>query len=244
MIKKFHLVASESVKARSVFSKFQEKYNIINMPPEEADIMIVFGGDGFMLKSMRELKAFKKPFYGINCGHVGFLLNNFDFDTECFKTYINECVINVLNPLSFIAITHDEKVINDFAINEVALSRGGALASNYRVYINDKERISCSGDGILLSTPAGSTAYNASAGGVILPLTANLLALTPLCVYKPKNWKGAILNDNVCVEFKVDQTDTRPMNLTYDHMMIQNIKSLKVGLNKENPFHLLFARDT
>ncbi|CAO5681732.1 MAG: NAD kinase [Holosporales bacterium] len=243
MIQNFHFIANTSPKAVLNYHQFQNQYKIASCNAGDADVFVVFGGDGFMLKTMRDYRSFQKPFYGINSGHVGFLLNTYDFNIPCFKKYINECVLNVLNPLSFTVKTLNQEAFSDFAINEVALTRRGPLVSRFRVFVNEKERISCSGDGILLSTPAGSTAYNASAGGEILPLSANLLALTPLCVYKPRHWRGAILNDEMLIEFQVDDAQTRPMNLTYDHLMIENILSLTVKIDKKNPFHLLFSKD-
>jgi NAD+ kinase len=241
---RFHFVVSMSPKAESTMALFQQKYTIQQVQAEEADVFVVLGGDGFMLKTMRELRSHNKPFYGINCGNVGFLLNNFSIESDNFEEHINDCVINILNPLNFEAITVDQKKIEDFAINEVALLRHGPLAARIKVFINGKERIQCSGDGILLSTPAGSTAYNASARGPILPLTAHLLALTPLCVYKPRNWQGAILNDDVSVCLEIQDAHKRSINLTYDHLMVEYIEKISISIDKTMPFRLLFIKDT
>ena len=140
--------------------------------------------------------------------------------------------------------TINNDVIHDYAINEVAFMRQTQMASNISVYINATQRIVCSGDGLLLSTPAGSTAYNASAHGPILPLGVHLLALTPLAVYKPRNWKGAILKDSDDIEFIVNAHEKRRVNMTYDNNMIENIKSIKVKINKERQFKLLFNPNT
>jgi NAD+ kinase len=239
---KFHFFVSTSEKAKKTFELFKKRFLIAQSDPKIADVFVVFGGDGFLLKSMREYRSYNKPFYGINCGHVGFLLNDIpDESITIFEEHIKTCVQNDLNPLVFDALTTKGETIKGFSINEVAIIRQSPLAARVKVFINDKERIQCSGDGILVSTPAGSTAYNLSAGGPILPLNAHLLTLTPICVYKPKKWQGAILQDQVTIKLDVEDAIKRPANLMYDHQMIENIESVCLSIDKTNPFKLLFT---
>jgi NAD+ kinase len=239
---KIHFLNAQTPKAVAVAEEFS---HIENAPKNEADIFVVFGGDGFMLKMMRAHQEYQKPFYGINCGNVGFLMNNFnEIEPNHFTQLLKNASHSTLPILAFQLKTIDNTVVNDYAINEVAFMRQSAMASNISVYIKSTQRIVCRGDGLLLSTPAGSTAYNASAHGPILPLGVHLLTLTPLAVYHPRNWKGAILKDHDDIEFIINDPEHRRVNMTYDNNMIKNIQSLKVKINKERQFTLLFNQNT
>lgn len=239
---KIHFLNAQSPKALSIAEDFS---HIDSVSEKDADVFVVFGGDGFMLKMLRSHQKYDKPFYGINCGNVGFLMNSIDeIDPSDFINLLQTTCSSTLPVLDFQLKTISDEVIHDYAINEVAFMRQTAMASNISVYIKSTQLIVCNGDGLLLSTPAGSTAYNASAHGPILPLGVHLLALTPLSVYKPRNWKGAILKDNDDIEFVINTAEKRRVNMTYDNNMIENIKSIKVQINKERQFKLLFNPNT
>lgn len=233
-----HFIVSASEKAM-VRAAHYAHFNTHS--PDEASVFVVFGGDGFMLETIRMFAHYGKPFYGVNCGHVGFLMND-GFD--CLKKGIEESKKSILHPLIFESTDVHGLSQKSFAINEVALMRHGPLASSIDILINHQKRMTSKGDGILVSTPAGSTAYNASAGGAILPLSAHLLALTPLCVYHPKHWKGALLNADAHVIFKVNHPLDRPVDLTYDNKMIQNIDTVHIYQDKSIGFELLFDSKT
>lgn len=239
---KLHFLKAQSPKAISIAQKFE---GIETVPADEADVFVVFGGDGFMLKMMRAYQHYHKPFYGINCGHVGFLMNAIDqVEPDNLINVLKNTCHSTLPVLEFQLETIDHTVVEDYAINEVAFMRQNAMASNISVYIKSKQRIVCRGDGLLLSTPAGSTAYNASAHGPILPLGEPLLALTPLAVYHPRNWRGAILKDTDAIEFIMNDPSTRRVNMTYDNNLIHNVKSVNVKINQSRQLTLLFNPTT
>ncbi|MDP2194021.1 MAG: NAD kinase [Alphaproteobacteria bacterium] len=239
---KVHFLISGTSKSCEVLLKLK---HIDNVPAEEADVFVVFGGDGFMLKMMRQYQHYKKPFYGINAGNVGFLMNDPNtIDAHNFFDMLSVSCCSVLPVLEFELTKTDHTVIRDYAINEISFMRQTAMASKISVYVKNEERIICRGDGLLLSTPAGSTAYNASAGGPIIPLGFDLVVLTPLSVYEPRNWRGAILPDHDEFEFVVHDAQTRKVQVTFDNNMIQDIHSAKVKIDKKNTFRLLFNPDT
>lgn len=229
-----HFIIGSSQKAIESAARFA---HLNTHSPDTASVFIVFGGDGFMLETIRAYAHYGKPFYGVNCGHVGFLMNDLVDDLQ---NGVGHSKKSILHPLVFEATDVHGLCQKSFAINEVALMRHGPLACHIDILINHEKRMTCKGDGILLSTPAGSTAYNASAGGAILPLSAHLLALTPLCVYQPKHWKGALLNADAKVTFKVNDTRSRPVYLTYDNKMVEHIDHVHIYQDKTQGFELLF----
>lgn len=233
---KICFLINQSPKALLIAEKYKTCPEVL---PETADVFVVLGGDGFMLKMVREYKHFGKPFYGINCGNVGFLMNA---EPENIRSALEKAISVRLPFLSLEITTSSGEVIRDYAINEIALMRQGAMASTLKITINGQDRITCRGDGILLATPAGSTAYNASAHGPILPLGAHLLALTPLATYSPRHWRGALLKDDVCVEMEVLEGEKRQVNATYDDLMVQDVKNVKACI--ANNFELLFNPDS
>lgn len=234
---KIHFIVGISPKAQTLFENYA---TLPSVNKEEAEVFVVLGGDGFMLKTIRAYHHYKKPFYGINCGSIGFLMNPPKETIAALTSALNDIKESTLYPLCFDATTNDGKFHKGYAINEVVLMRKSALASKIRIHVADQERMICYGDGVLLSTPAGSTAYNCSAGGPILPLDTNLLALTPLSIFKPKNWRGAILKDQSKIEFDVLEANKRPVNLTYDNSVIEEVISLKAYTDYNAPISLLF----
>lgn len=235
---KIHFIISQSARSQEralTYSSFP------SVNAEEADIFVVLGGDGFMLYALRTYKKYNKPFYGINCGHVGFLMNETPDD---LALSLEQSVQNYLFPLKFTATLSNGSTFTDFAVNEITLMRHGPITSIIKVDVNNQERIICQGDGLILSTPAGSTAYNSSAGGPILPLNARLLALTPISIYHPKKWKGAILNNNDQFSFLVQHHNERPVHLTYDNNMVEDVIKIDAFQDLSHPFTLLFDKNT
>jgi len=207
--------------------------------PEYADVIVVLGGDGFMLKTLHQLQPLKKPVYGINCGSVGFLMNAYQEANliNRLKT-ANE---TILHPLKMVATKTDGKNVIAYAINEVSLLRQTAQAAKTRIYIDNVMRLDtlvC--DGILISTPAGSTAYNLSAHGPIIPINANVLALTPISAFRPRRWRGALLPDSAQVVFEILETDKRPVSATADDFEVRHVKQVHIQQDSQISYRLLF----
>jgi NAD+ kinase len=234
---KIHFIIADSPKAQKLFQSYTA---FPAVDAAEAEVLVVLGGDGFMLKTIRAYRHFNKPFYGINCGSIGFLMNRPKETMIVLNNALKDIKAAALHPLCFDVKTYNGVSHKGYAINELVLMRKSALASKIRILVSEQERMVSYGDGVLLSTPAGSTAYNCSAGGPILPLDTNLLALTPLSIFKPKNWRGAILKDNFKIEFEVLEANKRPVNLTYDNSVIEEAVFLKAYTDYDAPITLWF----
>jgi len=234
---KFYFTSSNSPDAIKAKNKFIKKYGQTNA--KKADYLIPIGGDGFLLKSLHDFSNLNKPFFGINYGSVGFLMNTIK------KENINKVIKNAkkteFKPLKMEATNISDKKFKSIAYNEVSLMRQTHLATKVQIKINKiirmKELI-C--DGVLVATSAGSTAYNLSAHGSILPLNSKLLALTPVSAFRPRRWKGALINESNAIEFKVVYSKERPASVTADNIEFRNIKSVKVYSTKEKSCEVLF----
>jgi NAD+ kinase len=210
--------------------------------PYQAELLVVFGGDGFMLQSLHQFQALGKPVYGINCGTVGFLMNeaNMRSKTELLER-LEGAKTTLLHPLKMNVTTCDGKTGSYNAINEVSLLRQTSQAARIRIYINDIVRLeNLVGDGIILATPAGSTAYNLSARGPILPLGAQLLALTPLSAFRPRHWHGALLPNTAKVRFEVLDADFRCVSAAADDRTVSSVKVVDVFQDTSVSYNLLF----
>ncbi len=218
------------------------KKGITLVEPKDADILIVFGGDGFMLHSLHRYQNLNKPVYGINCGTVGFLMNAAKIKTsqellEC----LNKAEITKLHPLKMHAQTIDGQTITHHAINEISLLRQTSQAAKIRILVNDIVRLdSLVGDGVILATPAGSTAYNFSARGPILPLGAPLLALTPLSAFRPRHWHGALLPNTAKVRFEILNPGYRSVSATADDRTVCDVKTVDIYQDTTVSYKLLF----
>jgi len=208
-------------------------------PPEKADVIIVLGGDGFMLKTLHQFQSLEKPVYGMNYGSVGFLMNAYhEKDLLGRLKSANE---TVLHPLKMEATTATGKKVIAHAINEVSLLRQTAQAAKIRIYVDEISRLDmvvC--DGVLVSTPAGSTAYNLSAHGPIIPINANLLALTPISVFRPRRWRGALLPDTAQVLLEILEADKRPVSATADDQEVRDVQQVKIYQDAHVKYRLLF----
>ncbi len=210
--------------------------------PREADVIVALGGDGLMLECLHQALETGQPVYGMNCGSVGFLMN--EFAEAELPERIARAQSSILHPLRMHAITASGVVEEALAMNEVALLRQLRQAAKIRISIDHRVRLAeliC--DGILVSTPAGSTAYNLSAHGPIIPLTANLLPLTPISAFRPRRWRGALLPANAEVLFEILEADKRPVAAVADFTEVRNVVSVAVSEDRGVGATVLFDPD-
>jgi NAD+ kinase len=209
--------------------------------PANCDVIVAVGGDGFMLETLRAYMKAGKPVYGVNCGTVGFLMNAADLDD--LPARIREAEEAVIHPLSMKAVDEAGETHFALAINEVSLFRQTRQSARVRILVNGKVRMeSLICDGVLLSTPAGSTAYNLSAHGPILPISAELLALTPISAFRPRRWKGALLPHGAVVRFEALEPDQRPVSAVADNQEVRNAIAVEARENRDISMTLLFDR--
>ncbi len=240
MSEKLAFLASDTDVAQAAYEKLVSIYG--NCKPEEATAVIALGGDGFMLQTQHEYMNSGLPIYGMNKGTVGFLMNEYKPDN--LRQRISRALKSKIRPLSMMATDMDGKTHEAIAINEVSLLRQSYQAASLSITTDGKERLEalvC--DGVLVATPAGSTAYNLSAHGPILPLGAPLLALTPVSPFRPRRWRGALLPNTVEVIIKVNEPEKRPVNAVADHTEIKSVKEVSIKLDMENSGLILFDPD-
>ena len=215
-----------------------------NAPREEAKVIVALGGDGTMLEVLRETMHHDVPVYGINCGTVGFLMNPLGEISQLPQRIANADRA-VINPLFMTATdTHGES-FTARAINEISLIRQTRQTARISIMVNEKPRLNqlvC--DGVLLATPAGSTAYNLSAHGPILPINSNLLALTPISAFRPRRWRGALLPYDAEVTFNVQDADFRSCSATADNVEIRNVQQVRCRVERDKKMTLLFDHGT
>lgn len=194
---------------------------------EQASVIVALGGDGFMLQTLRETMSSGKRVYGMNRGTVGFLMN--EYAEENLRERVAAAVAEDIRPLEMEAVDAAGKVTRALAINEVSLFRQSYQAAKLRILVDGKERLEdlvC--DGVMVATPAGSTAYNLSAHGPILPLDAPLLALTPVSPFRPRRWRGALLPNKSVVRFEALESEKRPVNAVADNVEVKSVVSVMV----------------
>ncbi len=211
-------------------------------PAKDAEVIVALGGDGLMLECLHKVLGTEQPVYGMNCGSVGFMMNEFS-EAELPKR-IARAHSSVLHPLRMHAITASGVVEEAMALNEVSLLRQLRQAAKIRISVDHRERLAeliC--DGVLISTPAGSTAYNLSAHGPIIPLTANLLPLTPISAFRPRRWRGALLPSTVDVLFEVLEPDKRPVAAVADFTEVRDVVSVAVSEDRSIGATVLFDPD-
>ena len=228
-------------KAQKEKKKFLRIYK--NFSPKVADVIVVAGGDGYMLKKIRQLHNFKKPFYGLNCGTFGFLMNK--IRKESLTKIIKDSKKITINPLKLSSLDKNKKKRSLIAINEVSLFRQTKQTVNLKVKIGKKILLKkLVGDGILVSTPAGSTAYNMSIYGPILSLNSNLLAVTPISPFRPRRWKGKIISNKSSIHFTNLDYKKRPVSAVADNIELRNIKSIKIQSDRNTKINVLFDKKT
>ncbi len=205
----------------------------------DTDLIIAIGGDGLMLHLLHKYQSSNVPIYGINCGTVGFLMNS--FHPEDFLNTLAKAQESNLHPLCMKVTDCDGKIHNHNAINEVALLRQSSQAAKIKIKINGQERISClAADGILVATAAGSTAYNLSAGGPIIPFGSEILALTPISPFRPRNFSGALLPANSKINLEVLDFKSRPVSATADFTEVKNVQEVEIFEDRLVTFKILF----
>jgi len=225
MTKKIAFTASSQPMAKEALKRLKAKY--AHVPASKADVIVALGGDGFMLRTLHRYTNSGKAIYGMNRGSVGFLLNS--YSDKALKKRINEAVSINLNPLIMKAVDTKGKKHTAHAINEVSLFRETRMAAKISIQVDDVERMQemiC--DGVLIATPAGSTGYNLSAHGPIMPLGAGILALTPISPFRPRQWRGALLPHDAIVTFEVLSPKGRKVSAVADNTEIRGVSMVTV----------------
>ncbi|MBB4039990.1 NAD+ kinase [Microvirga flocculans] len=222
-------VASTAPDAQSALEALQNRY--AHVPPDEADVIVALGGDGLMLQTLHTFMGTAKPIYGMNKGTVGFLMNDFRED-DLFER-LEAAERSVVHPLLMVAWDVHGVAHTARAINEVAMFRQTYQAAKLRVSVDNQVRIpELIADGILVGTPAGSTAYNLSVGGPILPLNATLLTLTPISAFRPRRWRGALLPDYAKIQIEILEAENRPVSAVADHTEFRNVSRVDVSMDR------------
>jgi NAD+ kinase len=235
-VNRFHFVVSHALHASGFFQQLTERYG--HCSPETADVIVVWGGDGLMLESMHTFLSLNKPFYGVHCGTVGFLMNAPPRD---LLVQLHKAEPTLMRPLKMSVETVAGDRVDAPAINEIYLCRNTSQAAKIQISVNDvvrMEEVIC--DGILAATPAGSTAYNLSAGGPVLPLGTPLIALTPICPFRPRRWRGAILPDDVRMTWTAMETQKRPVTAVADHLEVPNAWKVEIQQDAHHTLSVLF----
>ena len=237
---KIACVHSGSEIAVEHYRELEEHYQFV--APEESDVIVALGGDGLMLHALHNHMDLAKPIYGMNCGTVGFLMN--DYRAGSLPERIVSAELHELHPIAMKATTVDGVTEEALAFNEVALFRGSGQSANIRISVDGVDRIEkFMGDGLIVATSAGSTAYNLSAHGPIIPLGSNLLALTPVSPFRPRRWKGALLPHTSVIEMENLDPEKRPLTATADFMEIHNVKTTTVSEDPAHSVKVLFDKD-
>ena len=231
-------VASSTETARQAQARLTGIYG--QTPLERADVIVALGGDGAMLDTLHRHMDLGKPIYGMNCGSVGFLMNEYSEEDLCGR--LERAQESRLHPLRMKAWPrHEREPITALAVNEVSLLRDSRQAAKLRIFVDGAERLTeliC--DGALVATPAGSTAYNFSAHGPILPIGAALLALTPISAFRPRRWRGAVLPERAEVAFEILEVDKRPVNAVADMTEVRDVARVEVRSAQDVTLRLLF----
>jgi NAD+ kinase len=230
-------LASDAPEAREALRTLRHRYG--HWPAAEADVIVALGGDGFMLHTLHETMHLGIPVYGMNRGTVGFLMN--DYDPENLPARLAAARVAVINPLRMAVTDKAGRRTEALAFNEVSLHRETRHAAKIRILVDGVEQMPeliC--DGVLVATPAGSTAYNLSAHGPILPIRARLMALTPIAVFRPRRWRGAILPWEARVTFEVLEHLRRPVSATADHVEVRDVARVDVAAAPEIEVQLLY----
>ena len=230
-------VASDRPEAQAARKALIDRYGAV--PEDEADVIVALGGDGQMLETLHGNLRQRTPVYGMNRGSVGFLMN--DYDDNGLLERIATAERTVIHPLQMDAWTESGEVHTGLAINEVSLLRQTRQSAKLRITVDERvrlEELSC--DGCLVATPAGSTAYNLSAHGPIIPLDARILALTPISAFRPRRWRGALLSHGARVRFEVLEADKRPVSATADNFEVRRVARVEVRERRDVTLTMLF----
>ena len=237
---KIALTATDQPKAQEAHAELSKRYDIVDAI--DADIIIALGGDGLMLQCLKKSMDTHQKIFGMHCGSVGFLMNNYSPDN--LEERITAAVENKLSPLRMTATDIRGAKQEARAINEVSLLRKSAQAAHLKIMVDDRERLTeLACDGVMVATPAGSTAYNLSAHGPILPINAPLLALTPISAFRPRRWRGALLPDIAKVTIQCLDYQKRPVSAMADNFEILNVTEVDIEQDKSTELKILFDAD-
>jgi NAD+ kinase len=229
-------LSSGAPEANEALERLVERYG--NSEPSRADVIVALGGDGLMLQTLHRMMNAPRPIYGMNRGSVGFLMNEYS-DRGLRKRLLN-ARLSIIHPLLMQTVDAKGATRSARAINEVSLLRQTYQAAKLRISVDDKVRLDeLIADGMLLATPAGSTAYNLSANGPILPLAAPLMALTPLSAFRPRRWRGALLPDRAHVSIEVLEAEKRPVAAVADHIEIRRVTRVDIEMDHQTSLMLL-----
>ena len=238
---KLHILVdknSNSIKIKKILNK-----KIKNYPIKKSDLIVVIGGDGFMLNSLKKYHRLKKPFYGINSGTYGFLMNKFSRKKTLKNIYQSKLV--KINPLNMTVKTKKNIIKKSIAINEISILRQSRQAASLSIF-NGKNKIikKLVSDGVIVSTPAGSTAYNMSVHGPILDLNSKKIAISPISPFRPRRWKGKITSDKSKIIIENLNLKKRPISAVADNHEVRNAKLVKIETNKKITFNLLYDKNS
>ena len=240
---KLGAIADQSPDAQNALHALQDRYDVTLVNDANScplvDTIITLGGDGFMLRTLHHFMNCKIPIFGMNCGTVGFLMNR--YDVMDLTARITSTKPAVIHPLKMIARDAAGNTHEAMAINEVSLLRQTGQTAKIAIHLDDNapmEEVIC--DGMIVSTPAGSSAYNFSAGGPILPLRANILALTPISPFRPRRWRGALLPEQTHIRLDVINHEKRPVQAQADFQAFNDVVSVQIEQNLDDQITLLF----
>jgi NAD+ kinase len=230
-------VASPVPEAQEARQRLAKRYG--DSPLDTADVIVALGGDGLMLQTLHRLMGSSRPIYGMHRGTVGFMMN--EFREEGLAERLAAAETAIIHPLVMCARDVDRREYEHRAINEVSLFRQIYQAARLRILIDGKERLpELVADGVLVATPAGSTAYNLSAQGPIIPIKAPLLAVTPISPFRPRRWRGALLPDTARVTIEVIEPERRPVAAVADHDEVRSVRSVDIFMDHAISMHMLF----
>ena len=234
---KISFMASETHVAQNALTELTKTYG--QSSRDTADVIVALGGDGFMLQSLHATTDLDAPVYGMNCGTIGFLMN--EYVLEDLPERVAAAEMEKINPLAMKATDTDGVLHEALAINEVSLLRAGPQAAKLRIFVNGRERLPelvC--DGALVCTPAGSTAYNYSAHGPILPMGSEVLALTAMAAFRPRRWRGALLPKSAEVSFEILEPEKRPVMADADSRSVRNVAQVSIVSEPKVTHKILF----
>ncbi len=231
-----------SIVALNAYKELTQRYKLVDamsVGKKDCDLIIAIGGDGMMLRALHRYMHLKIPIYGMNRGSIGFLMN--DYSADNLLQRIENSVASILHPLEMRAMDADGQAHKALAINEVSLLREINQAAKIKISINGQIRLEhLIADGIIVATPAGSSAYNFAAHGPIIPLGTRSLALTPICPFRPRRWRGALLSHNNKVRFDILEPEKRPVSAVADSTEVRHVQWVEVAEQKEISLPILF----
>jgi NAD+ kinase len=237
VVEKIAFVASNTPEAEEALKRLSGRYG--NVVPEEADVIVALGGDGLMLQTLHRFMDAHIPIYGMNRGSVGFLMN--EYREDGLPERLARAKSNMIHPLRMRATLKDGTSAKALAINEVSIYRLSHQAARLRLSVDGEVRLEeLVADGVLVATPAGSTAYNLSVHGPILPINASLLALTPISPFRPRRWRGALLPSSARVTIEVLEPEKRPVSAVADHTEFRNILKAEIAEERGIGLRLMF----